>query len=269
MKDYRNKLVLITGASSGIGLSFAHHLAREGANLILVARTRIRLEEIASELKKIRSDIQIHVIDMDLGKPLAAKALFEQTQKLNLSVDILINNAGFGKWGEFLDFDRDTYHSMLTLNINTLTDLCHVYLPAMLIKKEGGIINVASTASFQPVPYAAVYSASKSYVLNFSEALYGEYVDQGVVTLALCPGGTETNFNAVADSSVVLPSGSLESPDVVARRGLDAFLEKRNYIVSGNTNYLTSLISRLLSRKSAIFLTRKVWKKVIDNKKLA
>lgn len=269
MQNFKNKLVLITGASSGIGLSFARHLAQEGADLILVARNKTRLEEIASELKKIRSDMQVYVIEMDLGKHLAAQALFEQTEKLNLSVDVLINNAGFGKWGDFLDFDKNTYHSMLTLNINTLTDLCHIYLPAMLLKKNGGIINVASTASFQPVPYAAVYSASKSYVLNFSEALYGEYIAQGVTILALCPGGTETNFNAVADSSVVLPKGALESPDDVARRGLDSFLKKRNYIVSGNINYLTSLLARFISRKAAIFITRLVWKKVIDNKKPA
>ncbi|MGL5742506.1 MAG: SDR family NAD(P)-dependent oxidoreductase [Legionella sp.] len=173
MSIFKSKLVLITCASSGIGLSFAQLLAKQGSNLILVARHQEQLEQVASELSK-QHHIKTHVIAADLAEPGAAQKIFSETQKLNLSVDILINNAGFGKWGDFLNFDTATYSSIVHLNIIALTDLCHLYLPQMLEKKEGGIINVASTAAFLPIPYSVVYAASKAYVLNFSEALYVE-----------------------------------------------------------------------------------------------
>lgn len=266
MDTFKRKLALITGASSGIGLSFARLLAQQGSDLILVARHQKQLEQIATDLSK-HSGITVHVIAADLSAPNAAQNLFVQTQKLNLSVDILINNAGFGKWGDFLCFDTATYRSMLDLNIISLTDLCHLYLPKMLEKKEGGIINVASTAAFLPIPYAAVYSASKAYVLSLSEALYGEYGNQGVTVLALCPGGTKTNFAAVADATVDVTHSFKSSPDTVAQDALDAFLKHKPYVVSGWRNYFHTLLPRFLPRKTTISLIATFWKKIIDQKR--
>lgn len=266
MSGFKDKLVLITGASSGIGLSFAHLLAKQGSNLILVSRHQEQLEQIASELTK-QHGIVTHVIAADLAEHNAAQKLFAKTQKLNLSVDILINNAGFGKWGDFLQFDTATYDSMLNLNIITLTDLCHVYLPQMLEKKDGGIINVASTAAFLPIPYSSVYAASKAYVLSLSEALYGEYSSQGINVLALCPGGTNTNFAAVADPTVDVTNSFNASPDTVAQDALDAFSKNKPYIVSGWRNYFGSLLPRFLPRKTTISLIGTFWKKVMSQKR--
>lgn len=265
MSIFKNKSILITGASSGIGLSFAQLLAKQGSNLILVARNQEQLEQIASGLSK-KHGIEAYVIAADLAEPGAAQRIFAQTQKKNLSVDILINNAGFGKWGDFLQFDTATYSSMLQLNIITLTELCHLYLPHMLAKKEGGIINVSSTGGLLPVPYTAVYSASKAYVLTLSEALYGEYSKQGITVLALCPGGTKTNFSAVADSTVDMER-SLASPDTVAQDALDAFLKRKSYVVSGWGNYFNILLTRFLPRKTTISLVGTSWKKIIDQKR--
>lgn len=266
MNTFQSKSVLITGASSGIGLSFARLLAKQESNLILVARQKNQLEHIASELKK-QYGVEIHVIAADLSEPNAAQKIFTQTQQLNLSVDILVNNAGFGKWGDFLNFDTATYSSMLHLNVIALTDLCHLYLPSMLEKKEGGIINVASTAGFIPVPYAAVYSASKAYVLSLSEALYGEYSNQGITVLALCPGGTQTNFASVADSTVNVNNSFAASPDAVAQDALDAFLKHKPYVIHGWQNYIRSHMPRILPRKTTISLVKASWKKVIDQKR--
>jgi len=234
--------------------------------LVLVARNQQQLQQTAAELTQ-QYGILTHVIAADLAEPGAAQKIFVQTQEANLSVDILINNAGFGKWGEFLNFDTAVYNSMLYLNIITLTDLCHLYLPKMLEKKEGGIINVASTAGFLPVPYAAVYAASKSYVLNFSEALYGEYSNQGITILALCPGGTQTHFAAVADPTVDTTDSFKATPDTVVQDALDAFLKHKPSIVSGWQNYFNILMLRFFPRKTTIALVGAIWKKVINKKK--
>ena len=264
MKNYTGKTALVTGASSGIGKAFATLLAERGANLIVVARTESALLGLAAELKQ-KYGVQIHVISCDLTEPNSASRLFAKVQNANLRVDLLINNAGFGKWGEFLDFDLKSYDSMLTLNINTLVQLCHLFLPSMVKNKEGGIINVASVAAFVPVPYAAVYSASKSFVLYFSEALYGEYRNKGVNIMALCPGGTDSNFAAVANPQVKLPNGTSETAEVVAERALKSFLKQKSYIVSGKKNYLTTLFPRFLPRQKVIEVTGTVWKKVISS----
>ncbi|MEK7736631.1 MAG: SDR family oxidoreductase, partial [Pseudomonadota bacterium] len=195
--DFKGSTVLITGASSGIGAAFARNLASRGANMILTARSQDTLMRIADELKR-KYPISIQVFPADLGDMEAPQQLFEKVRASGISVDVLINNAGFGKWAHFLDEEFDTYRRMLSLNVNALVHLTHLFLPHMLARGTGGVINVASTAAFQPVPYIAVYSASKSFVLNFTEALSGEYSGKGLRFLALCPGNTTTNFMAVA-----------------------------------------------------------------------
>lgn len=261
MKSYKGKTVLVTGASSGIGKAFAESLAEKGANLIIVARSGDKLKEQASELEK-KYSVQVGVIVIDLSESGSAKKIFQQTQTAGLSVDVLINNAGFGKWGDFLEFDLETYSSMLSLNINSLVELCHLYLPEMVKKKDGGIINVGSTASFVPVPYAAVYSASKAFVLYFSEALYGEYNDKGVTVMTLCPGGTESNFATVANSEIKVPREAYESPKDVVNTALPAFLNNESYVISGFKNYMSEILPRFLPRKVVIQLVGNMWKKV-------
>lgn len=249
MTDFKHTTVLITGASSGIGEAFAYHLANQGANLILTARSATRLEQIADDLRKSHS-ATVHVFPEDLGHREAPQQLFDKIKARGLRVDVLINNAGFGKWAHFLAEELDTYHEMLSVNINALVGLTHAFLRDMLARGTGGVINVASTAAFQPVPFIAVYSASKSFVLNFTEALAGEYSEYGLRFLALCPGNTATHFMAVANADT---SGmSFADPKDVAQAALDAFLKKRGYHVPGTVNYLTSLLPRILPRSATI-----------------
>lgn len=262
MNTYNGKNVLVTGASSGIGKAFAQLLASHGANLILVARTERALNEQATQLKT-KYGIETHVFPSDLGQPGSAIRLYENIKKKNLKIDILINNAGFGKWGGFLEFNRDIYVSMLNLNVTTLVELCHLFLPDMVKMKDGGIINVASTAAFIPVPFASVYSASKSFVLYFSEALFGEYQEKGVTVMALCPGGTESNFASVANAEVKISKSVYESPEKVAQTALEAFSRKKSSVISGRKNYAAAILPRLLPREKVIQITKKVWQKTI------
>lgn len=242
---FQGATVLITGASSGIGEAFAHNLAKRGANLILTARSQDKLAKIADELRgKYR--ISVHVFPVDLISPNAPQQLVERIKAGGLSVDVLINNAGFGKWAHFLAESLDTYDQMLSLNIDALVRLTYLCVPDMLARKVGGVINVASTAAFQPVPYIAVYSASKTFVLSFTEALAEEYRKSGVRFLALCPGFTSTNFMTTANANTAgIP---FATPEDVAEAGLTAFVKGKSYLVHGRANYLTTLLPRVLSR---------------------
>ena len=186
MKSFKGATVLVTGASSGIGEAFAYNLANRGANLILTARSEDKLRQIAKELSE-RHEIQVHVFPGDLSLLDMPQRLWDDVQSASLSVDVLINNAGFGKCGPFLEYDYQSHQDMLNLNIKALVGLTHLFLPSMLEKGDGGVINVASTAAFQPIPYLATYSATKAFVLGFSESLWGEYHEHGLTVLALCP----------------------------------------------------------------------------------
>ena len=261
MKDwFEGKWALVTGASSGIGEAFARALAGRGANLVVTARSADKLRALAEELKT-NSQISVHCIPADLAAAGAAAELHKETERSGLAIDLLINNAGFGKWGAFLEFDGATYQEMLTLNIHSLVELCRLYAPAMVSRHSGGIINVASTAAFLPVPFAAVYSASKSFVLDFSEALHGELGEHGVRVLALCPGGTETNFAAVASNGTKLANQA--APADVAEVGLKALIAGRSSVVSGRANYALTLLPRVLPREAVIRLSGSSWRKMI------
>ena len=190
--SFKNKTVLVTGASSGIGLAMAENLAKRGANLILTARSEDKLKEVASMVRKLGR--AAYVFTSDLSVPNSAEELYADINKAGLSVDLLINNAGYGRWGEFTSFDRIDYAKMIQLNITSLMDLCHLFIADMVRKGSGGIINVGSMASFGPVPFANVYSSTKAYVLNFTEALRYEYQEKGIQIMTLCPGGTQSNF---------------------------------------------------------------------------
>ena len=270
MNSYQDKTVLITGASSGIGLALAREVSRRGAHVILTARSKDKLE---TEEDAIRSSgKQAHAFAADLSVPGSAEKLYFEITQAKLTIDLLINNAGYGRWGEFTEFTRDDYARMIQLNITSLTELCHLAIPDMVARGNGGVINIGSTASFLPVPFASVYSASKAYVLLFSDAIRYEYADKGVRVMTLCPGATATDFSRVASekSSVELrvlnaklaESGQAGmSGEEVAIEGLDAFLENRVYKVTGKENKKFALLPRFLSRDRALKMAGNAFRK--------
>ncbi|QER38336.1 SDR family oxidoreductase [Acinetobacter suaedae] len=251
LTKFKNSTALITGASSGIGKAYARKFASLGIHLILTARSAQKLHDLADELRK-KYNVNIEVIVLDLAQPNSTQILFDEIQARELSVEILINNAGFGKWTKFLDQPVSTYQEMITLNISSVTSLCYLFLPQMLANKKGLMINISSTGAFQPLPYIAVYGATKSYVLQFTEALAGEYASSGVKFLAVCPGNTETNFTQVAKANT---SGMKSSTvDDVVSATVAALDKNKPTIVVGCSNYLMSQLPRILSRKKMINL---------------
>ena len=191
------KTVLITGASSGIGLELAHVYAENGYNLFLTARRENNLMELKKSIEE-KHKVTVGYFPLDLSEPGSAEILHEKTKALNLAFEIVINNAGFGIHGEFIETDIKRNEMMLNLNILSLTKLCHSYGKDLVKQGGGHIVNIASTAAFQPVPYLAAYSATKSYVLNFSEALAYELKPKNVFVTTICPGATVSEFGQTA-----------------------------------------------------------------------
>lgn len=261
MNQLEGKNVLVTGASSGIGEEMAKQFVRLGANVILVSRSAKELERVSDELKQFGSG-KVKVLPMDLSVPGSAKKLFEKTESLGLTVDYLVNNAGFGAFGAFEENDPQKYSSLLQLNIVTLTELCHLYLPQMKKRNEGGILNVASTAAYLPVPYAAVYSASKSFVLYFTEALSGEVLGTNVKITCLSPSRTRTKFAERADGD---PSNYDTKPTDTAENsakvGIEALLKGESSVISGPQKFMVSILPRFFSRSRVVKLASKEYKK--------
>lgn len=227
---------LVTGASSGIGLELAHLLAARGYSLVLVARSRAALEKIAATVEKNHS-VKAVVISLDLGAADAAQKLFEAAKSYD--VEILINNAGFGALGPFVEMSHENAMSMIQVNVTTLTELSRLFLPLMVGKKRGRILNVASTAAFQPGPLMAVYYATKAYVLSFSEAIAEELRGTGVTVTALCPGPTTSGFQSRAKMEsvrMVKTKSLLMDSKTVAEQGLKAMFEGRRLIITGFLN---------------------------------
>lgn len=250
--NMRTSTALITGASSGIGESLARQLAAHGAHLILVARTEDRLHALAAELGA-RYRVQVHVLPADLNRPGAAAALHAAVQARGLNVDILVNNAGLGGYGEFSTQPSDEIDRMIAVNISALTGLTRAFLPDMLARGRGRVLNVASTAAFQPGPLMAVYYATKAYVLSFSEAVAEEVAGSGVSVTALCPGPVQTGFQAVSrlgESDLLSGPARLVilSADEVARQGVRGLLVGQRVVVAGRLNRVQTLLPRLLPR---------------------
>jgi uncharacterized protein len=236
-------VTLITGASAGLGAEFARACARRGEALALVARRRDRLEALKAELGG-----DVHIFAADLALPGAAGSLIAELAAEGLTVGTLINNAGFGLAGTFADRPLDRQREMIDLNIRTLTELCHLVLPAMRAAGKGAILNVASTAAFQPGPNMAVYYATKAYVLSFTEALHHEMKGTGIRVSALCPGPTTSEFSDVADShSPTLERMKMPAAPVVAAglAGLDA---NKAVVIPGFKNKIGAQASRFLTR---------------------
>src|SRR5919206_53612 len=227
---------LITGASSGIGAAFARKLAALGRNVLLVARSEDKLIALCNELGRLTS-IRAQYLALDLQQPDAAAQLFEETQKRELEVDMLINNAGFGSMGDFVKLDLNRELDIIQLNIRALVDLTHRFLQPMRERKRGTIINVASTAGFQAVPFMATYAATKAFVISFSEALWEENRSYGIEVMALCPGVTETGFFE-ASRMQKPPARTSQTPEEVVATALRGLSRRKSSIISGWPNRL-------------------------------
>ena len=260
---FQGATALITGASSGIGMAYAKKLASLGLHLVLTARSEQALQNLAHALRTSHP-INVEVIVLDLAQLGAAQELFETLQTKKIQIDCLINNAGFGKWTAFAEQSIAIYHEMMILNMLSLTTLCHLFLPHMIENKRGIIINIASTGAFQPLPYIAVYGATKSFVLNFSEALAGEYADSGIRCLAVCPGNTATNFTQVAQADTQgMPSSSV---DDVVNATLHALDQHKSTVIVGIKNYWIAQLTRFLPRQQVIQIVKNTLQKRVIHK---
>jgi len=252
------KTALITGASFGIGREFARIFAREGCNLVLVARSADKLRQLSSDLDKAHGARSL-ILAVDLTEPGAAAYVLDQTTRADIQVDVLVNNAGFAQYGLFAENDLEECLRQIQLNVTFLTHLTRLYLPAMMERKSGGILNVASTAAFQPGPLMAVYYATKAYVLSLSEALANELGGTGVTVTCLCPGPTATEFHkrANATSMRLLKFGSMDAR-TVAEDGYRALIARKPLVISGFKNWLLAQSVRFSPRRVVTTIARKI-----------
>ena len=275
MYSYKGKLALVTGASTGIGYAIAKELARRGANLILSAtvRSEDKLHELSSEIKDLGSEC--HIFLEDLSKLNSGRSLYDQIKLQNLHVDLLINNAGYGRWGTFHEVEMEDYADMIQLNITSLSELSHLFIPDMISKGEGGVINVGSVASLTPVPYSSVYAATKAYVLSLSEGLRYEYRNSNIRIMALLPGATVSNFGQVATAksdklrerlnkrTKRSAAGTVfQTSHEVALECLDGFTKDKQFIIPGRGNRRTALITKFMPRTKVLNTVGSLFKKI-------
>ncbi len=251
-------IAFITGASTGIGREFARICARDGYDLVLTARSLPQLESLASEIRG-SAGRTVHVFAKDFSNPTAPAELFNELSRAAVSIDVLINNAGFGLVGRFWELDEAEQMDMIHLNIGTLTHLTRLFLPGFIQRRSGGVLNVASTAAFQPGPLMAVYYATKSYVVSFSEALHNEAREYGVTVAALCPGPTRTEFDkrAGATATRLFKSGRAMDAGEVAQIGWDAFKRGKSLVVAGRLNAAMAFLTRFASRQFTASMARR------------
>jgi short-subunit dehydrogenase len=237
------KVALITGASAGLGVEFARQLSARGHRLVLAARRKDRLDTLAKELGNARA------VAIDLSKKDAAAKLLADVEAAGEQVEVLVNNAGFGLIGAFAGLDAKRLRQMIDLNVGALTDLCRAVAPQMMARKSGGIINVASTAAFQPGPKMAVYFATKAFVLSLTEALHEELKPHGVSVTCLCPGPTRTEFGEVAGfgGNGMFDRVAMESPEVV-KAGLEGLDRNHAVVVPGVVNKIGAASTRFAPR---------------------
>jgi uncharacterized protein len=237
---------LITGASSGIGAAFARKLAKRGRNVLLVARSEDKLIALCNELGRL-SGARAQYVVCDLTGPDAAARLLAETQKRELVIDMLVNNAGFGSMGDFTRLDLATELEMIDLNVKSLVDLTYKFLLPMRERRHGTIINVSSTAGFQAVPFMATYAATKAFVLSFSEALAEENGRHGIRVLALCPGVTDTNFFEASKIDQP-PMRTVQTAEEVVDAALRGLARGKTTVISGWTNWITVEAERFVPR---------------------
>lgn len=250
---------LITGASSGIGEAFARRLAALGRNVLLVARSEDKLVTLCNELGR-NHPVRAQYVLLDLSQPDSAARLFAEAETRGLEIDMLVNNAGFGSMGEFLKLDLPRELNMIDLNVKSLVELTHRFLAPMRARKRGTIINVASTAAFQPVPFMATYAATKAFVLSFSEAVGEENRPYGIEVLALCPGVTDTNFFEAARGHRP-PARTAQTADEVVDTALKALGRGKGHIISGLSNFVMVEAQRVVPRSAVVRVAGKMMRK--------
>jgi len=251
------KTALITGASGGIGYELSKLFARDGYRLVLIARNSASLDRVALELKELHGAPSTIVAE-DLSRPAAAEDIFAQLQRAGITVDVLVNNAGFGSYGFFSESNLATEREIVTLNITSLISLTRLFLPPMIGNHRGRVLNVASTAAFQPGPLMAVYYASKAFVLSFSEALANELRGSGVTVTALCPGPTDTGFQAragTADTRLFDRRMTMDAARVAAI-GYKGLMTGKGIVIPGFKNKLLAQSVRVAPRVLATSVAR-------------
>ena len=241
---------LVTGASSGIGADFAHQLAAEGLDVVLVARRADRLEQQRAEIES-RYKVRCTTLAKDLSQPGAAAAVFAETEAKGMTIDWLINNAGFGTNGRFTELPLEREIEEINLNITALVALARLYLPGMVARGRGYVVNLGSVGSFVPTPYMAVYSATKAFILSFSEAISAEVSGKGVKVLALCPGATKTEFQQVAGVSENVPEFTYMTSEAVVRQAIAAVKSGKRTLVPGWMNKIMIGSMRVTPRSLA------------------
>lgn len=256
--DLKEKTALVTGASSGLGDAFARQLSSMGANIVITARRGERLDALAAKLKE-NSGSRVLAVPLDLMEKNAAKELFAVTEGSGMPVEVLVNNAGFASMGGFLDTPLEKLHGQIRVNVEALTELTYMFAGAMEARKSGYILNVASYAGHIPVPYYAVYAATKAYVNNLTEALHYEFRETGVNLCSLCPGAVATEFWDVAGSRP--PSSGamqMDTPDDVARKALTALFKGKRSVMPGALNGISSYMSKVGPRGLVLKIAAKM-----------
>ncbi len=253
---------LITGASGGIGLEFAKLFAKDRHNLVLVARNGPKLSQVAGELQRL-FDVSVKPVARDLSAAPASQSLFDELQREGITVDILVNNAGYGKFGDFANVELEESLGQIHLNITALTALTKLFLAPMLERRSGKILNVASTAGFQPGPQMAVYYATKAYVMSFSEALADEVKDKGVTVTCLCPGATLTGFQYGAEMTETVLFRTMRPMDAasVARKGYRGLMSGKVMVIPGFRNWLLAESVRFSPRRLVTAISRRILEK--------
>jgi uncharacterized protein len=260
MYDYNGKTALITGASSGIGEAFAKILAAKGMNLVLVARSEGKLQQLAAELER-QHGVRVGVIPADLSEVGVAQKIYRSAKEQGWQVDLLVNNAGFSTYGYFETISPEREQAEITVNVASLVDLNHAFIPDMLEKGGGGVINVGSIGGFAPLTRQAVYGATKAFVLSFSQALHEEYRKRGLKVLALCPGAVATNFNEVIDVDINIKGAT---PEFVVKAALNAFERGKSVVVPGASNKLmAAILPRILPRDTVVRVMDRISKQLV------
>jgi uncharacterized protein len=244
--NWFGKWALITGASAGIGVAFAEELAFGGTKLVLTARRRDRLDALAQRLSETYK-VQSEVFAADLAEPDAPEKIFKFTKEKGIEIDLLINNAGFGQYGEFPSVDLNRLLDMVQVNCSAVVHLTRLFLPPMIARRRGDVLILASTASFQAVPYISTYAATKAFDLLFAEGLAEEMKPHGIRVCALCPGSTASEFHVVAGQEKFIRKA--ETAEKVAHTGLKALAAGKSYVISGLGNYLGAHGERLVPRR--------------------
>ena len=256
--QWSGQWVLITGASAGIGKAFAEELAAGKANLVLTARRAEELEALRARLTTAHG-VRIEICAADLNDPGAPDSILAFTRYKNLNIDFLINNAGFGAYGEFAKIDVKRQTSMVRVNCEAVVQLTHLFLQPMIERRRGDILILASTASYQPVPYLSVYAATKAFDLLVAEAIAQEVKQYGIRVCALCPGPTESEFNATSGTPI-RGGASRETAQKVVGVGLDALLAGKHSVISGTRNRLGAELQRLVPRRVVANAAEKIFR---------